>query len=59
MSGFRLGWNDFDGGGHSGWTYNLVLSSPPTLAAAVPEPESVAMLLAGLGLLGMVSRRRG
>lgn len=26
--------------------------------AAVPEPETYAMLLAGLGLLGMASRRR-
>ncbi|MEX8496127.1 PEP-CTERM sorting domain-containing protein [Sphaerotilus sp.] len=58
VSGFRLGWSDFDGGGNSGWTYNLVLSSPQLQAAAVPEPESVAMMLAGLGLLGMVSRRR-
>ncbi|WP_338416600.1 FxDxF family PEP-CTERM protein [uncultured Sphaerotilus sp.] len=57
VSGFRLGWNDFDGGGNSGWTYNLVLSSPPMMAA-VPEPETVAMMLAGLGLLGMASRRR-
>lgn len=29
-----------------------------TLAAAVPEPETYAMLLAGLGLLGIVARRR-
>lgn len=28
------------------------------IAAAVPEPETVAMLLAGLGLIGVVSRRR-
>lgn len=28
-------------------------------AAPVPEPETYAMLLAGLGLIGMVSRRRG
>lgn len=57
VSGYRLGWNDFDGGGNSGWTYNLVLSSQPMMAA-VPEPETMAMMLAGLGLLGMVSRRR-
>lgn len=57
VSGFRAGWQDFDGGGDSGWNYNLLLHSEP-MAAAVPEPESMAMLLAGLGVLGMVSRRR-
>ena len=30
----------------------------PTPVSAVPEPESYAMLLAGLGLLGLVARRR-
>jgi hypothetical protein len=29
------------------------------IAAAVPEPETYAMLLAGLGLMGAVVRRRG
>ncbi|ATE60515.1 PEP-CTERM sorting domain-containing protein [Thauera sinica] len=29
-----------------------------TFAASVPEPESYAMLLAGLGMLGFVARRR-
>jgi hypothetical protein len=57
VSGFRAGWQDFDGGGNSGWTYNLLLNSS-LVAAPVPEPESVVMLLAGLGVLGMVGRRR-
>lgn len=30
----------------------------PDIATAVPEPETYAMLLAGLGLVGAVSRRR-
>jgi hypothetical protein len=57
VSGYRMGWNDFDGGGHSGWNYNLMIHSE-SMVTAVPEPESMAMLLAGLGVLGMVSRRR-
>ena len=30
----------------------------PTITAAVPEPETYAMLFAGLGLIGFVARRR-
>jgi hypothetical protein len=29
-----------------------------SFAAAVPEPETYAMLLAGLGLMGAVARRK-
>jgi len=28
------------------------------ITAAVPEPETYAMLLAGLGLIGTIARRR-
>ncbi|QOJ22056.1 MAG: PEP-CTERM sorting domain-containing protein [Gammaproteobacteria bacterium] len=28
------------------------------LLAAVPEPENYAMLLAGLGMFGLITRRR-
>ncbi len=35
------------------------VSYAPAIAAAVPEPHSSALLLAGLGLLGWVARRRG
>ncbi len=38
----------------SGSSYNVALNS----VVAVPEPETFAMLLAGLGLIGMVARRR-
>jgi PEP-CTERM motif len=39
----------------SGWPYTLTITQT---AAAVPEPETYAMMLAGLGALGWVSRRR-
>ncbi|MES2553545.1 MAG: FxDxF family PEP-CTERM protein, partial [Pseudomonadota bacterium] len=29
-----------------------------TLTSAVPEPETYGMMLAGLGLMGFVARRR-
>jgi len=38
--------------GSAGGNYTL------SLAAPVPEPESYAMMLAGLGLLGLAARRR-
>jgi len=34
------------------------IGSPGAIAAAVPEPETYAMMLAGLGLLGFAARRR-
>lgn len=34
------------------------IGSPGAIAAAVPEPETYAMLLAGLGLVGAIARRR-
>ena len=34
------------------------IGSPGLIAAAVPEPETYAMMLAGLGLLGFAARRR-
>jgi hypothetical protein len=34
------------------------IGSPGKIAAAVPEPDTYAMLLAGLGFIGFISRRR-
>lgn len=39
--------------GASGGTYGVALSAAP-----VPEPETYAMLLAGLGVMGAIARRR-
>lgn len=39
------------------WRFDMVTVSGTTIAA-VPEPESAAMLLAGLGLIGFMARRR-
>jgi hypothetical protein len=38
--------------------YYYGLVSVPALVASVPEPETYAMLLAGLGVIGAIARRR-
>jgi hypothetical protein len=49
---FVIGYNDT--ASHSDWD-DLVIGIN---VAAIPEPETYAMLLAGLGLMGFVARRR-
>jgi len=48
--------------GYRGWsttgTVKLVTFTDTSVMAAVPEPETYAMLLAGMGLMGFVARRR-
>ena len=38
--------------------YNVVLLDLGPAVGAVPEPDTYALLLGGLGLLGFVARRR-
>ena len=52
-AGFSL--STFDPG--AGNTYTFTLTQTPTVSA-IPEPETYAMLLAGLGLMGAVARRK-
>lgn len=54
------GWNAYDTNGNliPGGTMQGTLPNTQTITAAVPEPETYAMMLAGLGLLGFMVRRR-
>ena len=47
----------FDPG--TGNTYTFTITQTPTVMSPIPEPETYAMLLAGLGLMGAMVRRRG
>jgi hypothetical protein len=42
-------------GGSTGWSYSITINQ---VAAPIPEPETYALMLAGLGALGFVARRR-
>ena len=53
---FALG--QFVGVGTSLGALTFTSSSDVVFTAAVPEPETYAMLMAGLGLLGVVARRK-
>jgi hypothetical protein len=44
--------------GHHDWDWDDNPYCPPGTVSAVPEPETYAMLLAGLGLMGFVVRRK-
>lgn len=54
------GWNAFDTNGNRipGGTMMGTFPNTQTITAAVPEPESYAMLIAGLSLMGFIARRR-
>jgi len=57
-AGFYLGFEDQAGGGGFTFTAEQVVFSN-MIMTSVPEPAGLAMLLAGLGLMGAVARRRG
>jgi hypothetical protein len=40
-----------------GNSYTFTITQTPTVMSPVPEPETYAMLLAGLGLMGAMVRR--
>ena len=53
-SGDSLGWYDPFGVGYKG----KLTTVPTQVSAPVPEPETIAMMALGLGVMGFVARRR-
>lgn len=43
---------------HSRYSFTVGIDGAAPPVAAVPEPETWALMLGGVGLLGLVSRRR-
>lgn len=56
VSDTPVAWVKFEGDTGDGW--NHLDGLQVNAVAAIPEPETYAMLLAGLGLLGFAARRR-
>ncbi len=50
--------NGISGFGKGSYSVTLATTSVTTVASAVPEPESFAMMLVGLGLIGFTARRK-
>jgi len=57
-SGFLNIYIGNDSGATEQYVINGYASAVATSVAAVPEPETYAMLLAGLGLMGVIAKRR-
>ena len=51
-------WNDHGGPANGGQTNGYVIEYSSVALQPVPEPETYALMLAGLGLLGAAARRR-
>jgi len=50
--------SDTDPGGYGAYAQSIAMTVTQVPVTPVPEPETYAMMLAGLGLLGLVRRRK-
>lgn len=53
-----LNWHGSNGSGYAGPGSQIMLNLSGSVVAAVPEPATYGMMLAGLGLVGFMVRRR-
>jgi hypothetical protein len=58
MNKCMTGWVDHTKANLAGGTMQGTYPIAQTITAAVPEPETYAMMMAGLGLVGFMARRR-